>query len=99
MRGKKHFSEIYSHLLKQRKLLNREKWQNQEARDKIQSYLTYKELRKWSCWKMISPQISQMLELNQGFNVAIRGIVSKVNQQQQMFQCMRISTEKKNENN
>lgn len=35
-----------------------------------------------------------MLELNQGFNVAIRGIVSKVNQQQ-MFQCMRISTEKK----
>lgn len=36
-----------------------------------------------------------MLELNQGFNVAIRGIVSKVNQQQQMFQCMRISTEKK----
>lgn len=34
---------------------------------------------------MISPQISQMLELNQGFNVAIRGIVNKVNQQQQMF--------------
>lgn len=44
---------------------------------------------------MISLQISQMLELSQGFNVVIRGIVSKVNQQQQMFQCMRISTEKK----
>lgn len=44
---------------------------------------------------MISLQISQMLELSQGFNVAIRGIVSKVNHQQQMFQCVRISTEKK----
>jgi hypothetical protein len=35
--------------------------------------------------------MSQMLELNQGFNVAIRVIVSKVKQQQ--FQCMEISGE------
>lgn len=33
-----------------------------------------------------------MLALNQGFNVAIRSIVSKVEQQ---FHCMKISTEKK----
>lgn len=32
-----------------------------------------------------------MLELNQGFNAAIRVIVSKVKQQQ--FQCVEISTE------
>lgn len=37
---KKYFGEIYSHLLKQRKLLNREKWQDQDAQDKIKNYLT-----------------------------------------------------------
>lgn len=41
-----------------------------------------------------NPQVSQMLESNQGFNVAIRVIVSKV-KQQQMSQCMEISTEQK----